>query len=187
MWGWRRPEEGLLCPWRWAVPHTHLLLSGPCVGCASERVDLAKPVRSEVGMRWPGAVTGPGSLKGTETGLGPTSAGLVLTAHFSTLIVCTWAFPTFLAVESSSVEIVTEVFVGHGKQLPHVGVQASPPAAPHSQGGPRGMLRPVDSAWSTRIRLVLCVRGAALCLMGCSAASCLHPPNASRCHLPAQL
>lgn len=106
-------------------------------------------------MSQPGSVTCPGSLKGTGTELGPTSAGqeagLVLIAHFSTLV-CLWAVPPLSAVGSSSVETFTEVLVGHGKQqLVHAGVAGPlhPQLPPTPDVSPRIALRPVGSQWST--------------------------------------
>lgn len=99
-----------------AVPQSQDLRLGmrPGQGC----LGLAKPGRPEVG-------DGPlrieaGRLsslsrdtQGPEAGFGPTSpdpkaSGLAPPAHVSTLIVYTSAFPAFLAVDSSSVEIFTE-------------------------------------------------------------------------------
>lgn len=95
-------------------------ISGPPPGMRPGQgcLGLAKPGRPEVG-------DGPlrieaGRLsslsrdtQGPDAGFGPTSpdpkaSGLAPPAHVSTLIVYTSAFPAFLAVDSSSVEIFTE-------------------------------------------------------------------------------
>lgn len=88
-------------------------------------------------------------------------------------------FLTFSAVESSSVEIFTEVLVGHSesRSCPKLGVPGPPALVPQPQGGPRALLGPVDSVWAIPGFGSFSVRGAVLYVIGILAASLPLPPR----------